>query len=61
MDRMELKQVILENSTLTDDRYYLTCGAAHEIAEKLGISLGEIGKICNEDNIKIKACQLGCF
>jgi len=39
----------------------LTCEAAHQLSERLGVSLEEIGEICNELKIKIKACQLGCF
>lgn len=39
----------------------LTCEKAHELAEELNTSLREIGMICNELQIKISACQLGCF
>jgi len=39
----------------------LTCEKAHELGKELGVSLQEIGAICNELNIRIKACQLGCF
>ena len=43
----------------TDGR--LTCDKAHELGKELEISLREIGEICDELNVKIKACQLGCF
>jgi hypothetical protein len=39
----------------------LTCEKAHELGKELDIPLQEIGVICNELNIRIKACQLGCF
>lgn len=39
----------------------LTCEQAHELGKELDVSLGEIGAVCNELNIRIKACQLGCF
>jgi hypothetical protein len=39
----------------------LTCEKAHELADKLGIPLKELGVLCNEMKIKITACQLGCF
>jgi hypothetical protein len=39
----------------------LTCEKAHELGKELGVTLQEIGAVCNELNIKIKACQLGCF
>ena len=39
----------------------LTCERAHELGKELDVSLQEIGAVCNELNIRIKACQLGCF
>jgi hypothetical protein len=39
----------------------LSCEKAHEMTQTLHVSLQEIGSICNELNIKITACQLGCF
>jgi hypothetical protein len=39
----------------------LTCEKAHELGKELDVPLQEIGAICNELNIRIKACQLGCF
>lgn len=39
----------------------LTCEKAHELGKELDVSLKEIGAVCNELNIRIKDCQLGCF
>ncbi len=39
----------------------LSCEKAHELSSTLGVSLQEIGALCNELHIKISACQLGCF
>ncbi len=39
----------------------LACEKAHALADELGISLQDIGKLCNELSIKIVQCQLGCF
>jgi len=39
----------------------LTCEKAHELGKELDVSLEEIGAVCNELNIRIKDCQLGCF
>jgi hypothetical protein len=39
----------------------LSCEKAHELGKKLGVTLQEIGAVCNDLNIKIKDCQLGCF
>ena len=39
----------------------LTCEKAHELGKDLGVPLQEIGAVCNELNIRIRDCQLGCF
>jgi hypothetical protein len=39
----------------------LSCEKAYEISKELKVPLQEIGALCNDLNIKIKTCQLGCF
>lgn len=39
----------------------LSCLDAHRLAGKLDVELLIIGKACDELNIRIKNCQLGCF
>jgi hypothetical protein len=39
----------------------LTCEKAHALGKELDVPLQEIGAVCNELNIRIKDCQLGCF
>jgi hypothetical protein len=39
----------------------LTCHEARALAERLGVDYGAVGQACNELNIKIHACELGCF
>ena len=39
----------------------LPCEKAFNLAEELEITPKEIGKICNQEGIRIKKCQLGCF
>ena len=39
----------------------LSCEQAHDLAQKLNVSLKEIGGLCDELKIKIIVCQLGCF
>jgi hypothetical protein len=56
-DKAKLIQIIGEY--LKDGK--LSCHDAFKINELTGISLREIGKISDEINIKICACQLGCF
>ena len=39
----------------------LPCPVARWIAEELSVSYQEVGKVADELNIKITACELGCF
>jgi len=39
----------------------ITCPAARELADRLGVDKGVIGQACNQLRIKIKGCDLGCF
>jgi len=52
-----VKQAALEQ----DGRLILRCGEAFALAERHGVALAEIGRLCNENHIKIVNCQLGCF
>ena len=42
-------------------RERLTCAEAFELAEKFDVGVAEVGRICNQNNVKICKCQLGCF
>jgi hypothetical protein len=39
----------------------ITCGLARDLAGRLGVKTREIGKLLNHLDIKIRACELGCF
>jgi len=39
----------------------IACAAARELAARLGVRPRVVGAACNELNIKIKGCELGCF
>jgi hypothetical protein len=39
----------------------IQCPEAFAIAEKYAISKTDIARFCNENGVKIRACQLGCF
>ncbi|MFH1716041.1 MAG: hypothetical protein ABIF19_01710 [Planctomycetota bacterium] len=45
----------------TDGRKRLACAAAFELAKEFEAQIADIGRICNQNNIKIRKCQLGCF
>ena len=57
----ELKEMVDEFVFREGNTPKLKCKDAFEIADRLGISLGAIGKFCNKNNIKLISCQLGCF
>lgn len=39
----------------------VACAVALELAKTLGCEPSAIGKVANEQKIKIVACSLGCF
>ncbi len=39
----------------------LPCKKAFAIASELGCDVADVGKTCNETEVKIISCQLGCF
>lgn len=57
----EIKDIVMNATIEEDGKTKLECGKAHELAKENNISLNEIGKFCNENNIKIITCELGCF
>ena len=65
MDKKEqLVEAVLEaaeDRQSPDGRRTLTCGDAFKLAKELRTEITEIGRICNQHNIKIRKCQLGCF
>lgn len=47
--------------TRAGDEKRLPCAAAFAVAHELGVPVGDVGRACNELDIKIVHCQLGCF
>ncbi|MHC4487896.1 MAG: hypothetical protein ACYS9C_16620 [Planctomycetota bacterium] len=45
----------------SDGRKKLTCAEAFRLSKEFEAEIIEIGRICNQHNIKICKCQLGCF
>lgn len=39
----------------------ISCTEARRIAEEKGITLSQMGELCDEAKIKIHSCELGCF
>jgi hypothetical protein len=57
----ELTRAVLERSRERDGRKTLTCAQAFEIAARMGVEVIQIGRICNQQNVRLCGCQLGCF
>jgi len=57
MGKEELYQEILKRAV----EGKIACRQCFEIAKECDASLKIIGELCNEKNVKIHACQLGCF
>ena len=56
-DEEQLRKAVVEASR--DGR--AACKALLELARRTGASPARIGELCDEMNIRICACQLGCF
>ncbi len=61
MDREDLLAMIKDKIEKDGDTTKISCFSAHRIEDKNPVTLEEIGKLCNEEGIRIKDCQLGCF
>ena len=61
MENNQISAAITDASVESDGKKKLSCAKAFEIAEQFAISKRDIGQLCNENEIKIAACQLGCF
>ena len=61
MDPMVVQKLVIESAVERNGRKTITCALAFEIHRQHGVALRDIGKICNENGIKICECQLGCF
>ena len=57
----ELTDAVLGRAQETDGKKKLPCAQAFKIAKEFNTAIIEIGQICNQQNIKICNCQLGCF
>ena len=57
----DLTKAVLERAQELDERKRLTCAEAFELAQEFEVEVIEIGRICNQHNIRICKCQLGCF
>lgn len=61
MDKQITLETIEKYCKIQGDKKCLACSNAYKIAEELKVNISDIGKLCNENGIKIIGCQLGCF
>ena len=61
MDQDTMRKLVIDAAVEVKGRKTLACARAFEIHRQHGIPLRDIGRICDENDIRIRACQLGCF
>jgi DNA-binding transcriptional MocR family regulator len=61
MGENELTQEILDKVKEAAEDNRMSCPVARKLADDLGVANKTIGDACNELDIKIKNCSLGCF
>jgi hypothetical protein len=59
--KQELISAVFERAQEVDDVKKLACAEAFELARQFQAKLIEIGRICNQHDMRICKCQLGCF
>ena len=57
----DLVKAVLEQAREIDGIKKLACSEAFKLAREFQAAPIEIGRICNQQKIKICKCQLGCF
>ena len=61
VDQKKIAGLMQPFLTEVDGEKVLTCRQAFVLAETRGLSLADIGTVCNLEMIQISGCQLGCF
>jgi hypothetical protein len=57
----DLINAVLERAQEIDGIKKLSCTEAFKLAREFQVETIEIGRICNQQNIRICKCQLGLF
>ena len=57
----ENEKLVVNAAVQRDGKKILACAQAFRLSKEHNISLKEIGETCDQNDIKIKSCQLGCF
>jgi hypothetical protein len=59
--RRQFMEKVVERVKAEAKEGKIACKRAFELAEELGVPLREVGKAANLAEVRIAACQLGCF
>lgn len=59
--REELIKAVLERCQELNGRRTLTCAQALGLAAEWRVTPTQIGRICDQEDIRLGSCQLGCF
>ncbi len=57
----QILAAVLAATENVEGKKTLPCPDAFRLASDLGVDLIDIGKICDQNQVKIVKCQLGCF
>ena len=57
----KLTDAVLERAVEAGGEKKLRCPQAFELARELNVAVVEIGRICDQQDVRICQCQLGCF
>jgi hypothetical protein len=56
------KRILLQKATIKrNGRDTISCKRVLSLADSFNISPARIGKMCDDQHIKITKCKLGCF
>jgi hypothetical protein len=61
MDENEIIEQVLRRARDVGGKKQISCADALDLAGRFDSPPAEIGRICNENDIRIRSCQLGCF
>jgi len=57
----KLQQAVVAAAKELDGKQRLACAQALKLAAQHGVTPAEVGRVCDENGIRMRSCQLGCF
>ncbi|MBN2137133.1 MAG: hypothetical protein JW720_04955 [Sedimentisphaerales bacterium] len=61
MNNENVMAAVLNRAQESEGKKRLNCAEAFKLAAELNVGVAEIGRICNQCDVRICKCQLGCF